>query len=214
MCRNPAYTKLTSTKHINDPASCPAHASKRLLGNGPTSDEFEPFEFLVMAGAWVLVSVVTSTILGIILLRVFQHRAALMVKVAMIIQTAFLLVAGVALCAAGAIDPLAIVPGAVMLGAFVMATVACVRMWHNPLPLVARLISVAAKGLDVSHPPCFLTRHGPQVACSVMPSVTAVSSACVEFVVAAKFLDTPTGDCCLVFVCAQPSISCLRLLQQ
>jgi hypothetical protein len=106
---------------------------------------------------WVLVSFVASTILGIIFLRMFRHRAGLMVKLTVVIQTAIPLVAGIALLASGAV-----VGGAILLG-FAAITAACFFCWADKFPLVARLISVAAKGLDVSPPlpPCSSTTCAP-----------------------------------------------------
>ena len=98
-----------------------------------------------MAGVWVLVSFVASTILGVILLRMSQQKSGLMVKLTVIIQIAIPLVAGIGLCAAGAI-----IPGALLLGSALLKA-ALFYMLRNKMPLVARLISVATKGLDVSH---------------------------------------------------------------
>lgn len=142
--RSPMWHKAVEPGYLDDATHCPVHdtGARRLLLEEYGSQEFDLGEFFHTAGWWMLVSAALAVVVGIVFLRLLQHHASKMIWVAIGVQVLIPLAAGGALAATHGLGA-----GATFLVIGSIAAV-CIFVWRDFFPLAARLLSVAAEGLN------------------------------------------------------------------
>ncbi|KAL3151941.1 hypothetical protein ABBQ32_001067 [Trebouxia sp. C0010 RCD-2024] len=140
--RNHKFALLSATEVRSDPNSCPAGPNLFSAKLQEQPGDFSVSDFMSKAATWLLVSAVLSLALGLVFLWVFKWHSKVMTRITIQIQVLIPAIMGIAAIAAGQVG------GGIILILLSLLAALVFWMWRGEIDLCARLLGIAAAGLN------------------------------------------------------------------
>ncbi|DBA76839.1 TPA: hypothetical protein ACH3X2_008854 [Trebouxia sp. C0005] len=140
--RNRKFALLSGTEVRSDPSSCPVGHNLFSAQLQEQPGDFSISEFMSKAATWLLVSAVLSLALGLMFLYVFKWHSRIMTRITIQIQVLLPAIMGIAAICAGQVG------GGLILILLALLAALVFWMWRGEIELCARLLGIAAAGLN------------------------------------------------------------------